>query len=353
MSLPVSDPGGRLPVHRLHDEEIERLLASGERKAELTALFGDKAYRELAALAKRADARRARGGPRVYVLPGLMGSRIGTRGRLLDDVLWLDPIEVAAGHLVRLALPRGARLVALGAMLLNALKLKLSLQIAGFDARFPRVRLATRRRGTRCGIERTDRSRRRARTCCWSGTAWAASWRACRARRRPRSHRAGRAARRAELRVVRARAGTARRVSDRTQAGGARPAARCGRFRTNHLPLAAVSLHELLPDPRLAPGPDLFDPAAWPDDALRPDRELLADAASARERWPGSGSTLPAHRRRAAGDCDPRRAEGHEFHYTIERNGDGTVPLVLAALPETLPTGTSRKSMAACRTTAR
>ena len=36
-----------------------------------------------------------------------MGSRIGTRGRLLDDVLWLDIVEVAAGHLTRLALPRG------------------------------------------------------------------------------------------------------------------------------------------------------------------------------------------------------------------------------------------------------
>ena len=79
--------------------------------------------------------RRAAAGPRVYVLPGLMGSRLGTRGVLLDDVLWVDLVEIAAGHLTRLALPRGAKLVALGAILLNALKLKLSLQIAGFDAR--------------------------------------------------------------------------------------------------------------------------------------------------------------------------------------------------------------------------
>ena len=133
MSVPES--ATRLPVHRLHDDEIERLLAKGERKAELTALFGDKAYRELSALARRAATRRAASGPRVYVLPGLMGSRLGTRGVLLDDVLWVDLVEIAAGHLTRLALPRGAKLVALGAILLNALKLKLSLQIAGFDAR--------------------------------------------------------------------------------------------------------------------------------------------------------------------------------------------------------------------------
>ena len=76
----VTDSGACLPVHRLQDEEIERLLASGERKAELTALFGEQAYRELSALARRAAAKRTRGGPHVYVLPGLMGSRIGSRG---------------------------------------------------------------------------------------------------------------------------------------------------------------------------------------------------------------------------------------------------------------------------------
>ena len=123
-----------LPVHRLHDEEVERLLAAGERRAELTALFGDRGYRELSALARRAAATRRADAARVYVLPGLMGSRIGSRGLLLDDVLWVDLIEIAAGHLTRLALPAGSRLVALGAMLLNTLKLKLSLRIAGFDA---------------------------------------------------------------------------------------------------------------------------------------------------------------------------------------------------------------------------
>jgi len=105
--LPLTDP------HRLHDEAIERLLASGEHRHELVALLGADGYRELSALARRAqEARRA--GPPVYVLPGLMGSRIGTRGKLLDDVIWLDLVEVAAGHLTRLALPRGARLAPLG-----------------------------------------------------------------------------------------------------------------------------------------------------------------------------------------------------------------------------------------------
>src|SRR3954470_6442050 len=113
--MPKTESGSPLPVHRLQDEEVERLLASGERKAELTAFFGDKAYRELSSLARRAAAKRPRGGPRVYVLPGLMGSRVGTRGVLLDDVVWVDIVEIAAGHLTRLALPGGSKLIALGA----------------------------------------------------------------------------------------------------------------------------------------------------------------------------------------------------------------------------------------------
>jgi len=83
------------PPHRLHDEAIEQLLASGERRRELVALFGEAGYRELSALARRAQQVR-RAGPVTYVLPGLMGSRIGTRGTLLDDVIWLDLVEVAA-----------------------------------------------------------------------------------------------------------------------------------------------------------------------------------------------------------------------------------------------------------------
>ena len=77
----------QLPLHRLHDEEVVRLLESGERRQELTGLLGADGYRELSTLAREAAASRHRGGQVVYVLPGLMGSRIGTRGRLLDDVI--------------------------------------------------------------------------------------------------------------------------------------------------------------------------------------------------------------------------------------------------------------------------
>ena len=166
----------------------------------------NKAYRELSALAKRAGAKRAAGGPRVYVLPGLMGSRLGTRGVLLDDVLWVDIIEIAAGHLTRLALPGGRRLVALGAILLNALKLKLSLKIAGFDAHLHaydwrssigvlaaelNARIAVGGRPARSAAGRPQHGRRRGARRARSSVAATASRASCNLARRTtaRSHR--------------------------------------------------------------------------------------------------------------------------------------------------------------------
>jgi len=321
-----------LPVHRLHDDEVEQLLASGERRAELRALFGDPAYRELSALARRAVATRVRTAGRVYVLPGLMGSRIGTRGQLLDDVLWLDLLEIAAGHLTRLALPRGARLTALGAMLINVLKLKLSLQIAGFDARLHAYdwRLSIGELASGLGARIAAEG---------SGTVMLVG------------HSMGGVVARAALgtgagpkitRVVQLGAPnagsfapvlalrgvypTVRKLAALDQRHDAEDLARIV-FRT--LP----SLHELLPDPSLAPGADLFDVQAWPDDALRPDPKLLAAAAASRARWPGADARC-CHVIGVRQETVTRATRNRkDFDYVVTREGDGTVPVVLAQLP--------------------
>ena len=88
----MTGPALALPVHRLHDEEVERLLAAGERRAELTALFGDKGYRELSALARRAAARRGPAGTRVS-LP--------CRGKLSHQGKTSDPPGGSAATLSR------------------------------------------------------------------------------------------------------------------------------------------------------------------------------------------------------------------------------------------------------------
>ena len=321
-----------LPLHRLHDEEVVRLLESGERRQELTGLLGAEGYRELSSLAREAAASRRRGGQVVYVLPGLMGSRIGTRGRLLDDVIWLDPIEVAAGHLTRLALPRGSRLSALGVMLLNALKLRLTLQIAGFDARFHAY--DWRRSVERLADEllaRIESDGVRSPMLVGHSMGGVVARVALAADR-------GRIARAVQLGApnsgsfapVLAMRGvypTVRKLAALDLRHDAEDLARIV-FRT--LP----SLHELLPDADLTDGANLFDSSEWPDDALRPDPELLADAASARRRWPASDPRclhVVGVRQETAVRAE-RRGRQFRFHYSDD--GDGTVPRVLAVMPE-------------------
>ena len=55
-------------------------------------------------MARQAAARGVRGGPRVLIVPGIMGSKIGRKRFIFDDVIWLDPIDVAAGNLAKLVL---------------------------------------------------------------------------------------------------------------------------------------------------------------------------------------------------------------------------------------------------------
>jgi len=322
-----------LPVHRLHDEEVERLLASGERRTELTALFGDKGYRELSALARRAAAKRRAGGTRVYVLPGLMGSRIGSRGLLLDDVLWVDLIEIAAGHLTRLALPAGSRLVALGAMLLNTLKLKLSLRIAGFDARLHpydwrasvseladalNQRIAADSDGSpvmlvghslgglvarlALGRQRTERITRVVQLGAPNHGSFA------------------------PVLALRGVYPTVRKLAAIDRRHTAEDLARIV-FRT--LP----ALHELLPDAALTGGPDLFDAKSWPDDSLRPDPQRLLAARRERERWPGSDDRCLVIAGVRQDTVTSLSSTGREFDFGLAPQGDGTVPLALAVRP--------------------
>jgi CHAT domain-containing protein len=90
---------------------------------------------ELARLARRAAG--MRGGPRLLILPGMMGSSIGRlRKGGGADVTWFDPFEIAQGQLVKLALPAGNRYWAVGILKFAYERLRLVLRIAGFDAVF-------------------------------------------------------------------------------------------------------------------------------------------------------------------------------------------------------------------------
>jgi hypothetical protein len=120
------------PYDRLALDEptLVHLLTASPPNPGLIEYFGAELHAELAALA-RATTRKRRAKPkrRVYVLPGIMGSQLGfVRGAPKpNDILWLDPIDIALGRLTDLELTPESRVVALGAMNYSYLKLTLSL----------------------------------------------------------------------------------------------------------------------------------------------------------------------------------------------------------------------------------
>ena len=127
------------PYDRLNwtDQELEHLLASGERRRELIAVFGSELYGELAALAQAASARAAEHGSRVWLVPGIMGSRLGRSrtGGAPPDTLWLDPIDIIAGRLTELTMRSNDQVRSLGIVHFSYLKLKLQLAAAGYAVR--------------------------------------------------------------------------------------------------------------------------------------------------------------------------------------------------------------------------
>ena len=73
----------------------------GENREALVSYFGDELYRQLRDLAGDLAGRRRGRGARVLILPGILGSTIGTRNGDVDT-LWLDPVSIAKGDLAKI-----------------------------------------------------------------------------------------------------------------------------------------------------------------------------------------------------------------------------------------------------------
>src|SRR5262247_843278 len=74
---------------------LEHALLTGESRGLLEDYFGPENYEELRDLSRDAATRSVRGGPRVLILPGIMGSTLGKKLlNAVEDVLWIDPAEI-------------------------------------------------------------------------------------------------------------------------------------------------------------------------------------------------------------------------------------------------------------------
>ena len=314
----------------LHEDQVVALLRSGAHAALLSMYFGDVEYRELSQLAKIAATRSNSRGKLVFVLPGIMGSRLGSVQRRTSSLLWLHPVAIAQGGLAQLALPGPKSLRALGVMLPGYLKLRLILEIAGFRPVFHpfdwRADLETLARALSRSIEKSGAKKVLVVAHSMGGLVARIALGQDRDQHIEKLVQLG-APNEGSFAPVQALRGaypTVRKIASLDHRHTAEALAKT-------VFLTLPGLYQMLPSV-LTPGePDLFDAAQWPhDDDLVPDTKMLARAHKVRSRMP-----------RADGRCavivgthqetvtSIKRGDGG-FEYSVRRDGDGTVPLARA-----------------------
>jgi pimeloyl-ACP methyl ester carboxylesterase len=327
------------------DDAVLAALVSGRHSQSLREYFGTLAYTQLSALAAAAKRARKPRGPRVLILPGIMGSKIGGAPRAATGgarsgrtprgafprVVWIDPLQMAAGRLTDLTLPRGKALRAVGVLLFSYAKLKLQLEIGGREARFhaydwrlgldelgaqlaarivadgqPVILVAHSMGGLVARMAARMLPKRWVRMLIMLGTPNEGSF--------------------ASVQALRGTYPFVRRMSRLDHEHSAEYLA-AKVFNT------FPGLYHMLPSRRLE-GIDLLDPRDWPADGPTPSARILGQVAAVRAALAPADSrmvhivgvnqeTVVGMRRTAAG-----------FEYVMTRNGDGTVPLPLAALPQ-------------------
>jgi len=312
--------------------ELERALERGTQRRELRAYLGAAEYDQLCTLAHAAARARPRAGlPKVYLLPGIMGSQLGRarpRGRPVD-LLWLDPSDVVQGRLAELRWGARRSLQTLGAIPYTYLPLKLRLRSAGFEVVLYDYDWRDDLRGVAAALAarlRADAAREIALI----------------------GHSMGGLLARAAMALASER--ITRLIGLGTPHEGAMPAVqalratypvvcRLAAIDTRHDAEALcrevfhsfTSIYQLLPD-RVGKL-DLLDPHCWPRHGVQPDaarllaaRDFRASLATPDERYV---SIIGTGQRTVTGLA--RR--GGQFHYEISAAGDGTVAATRATLP--------------------
>ncbi len=327
---------------RWSNAEIERALLTGQDAGVLEDYFGSRDYAELRDLAQRAGAQRARGGPKVLILPGITGSRLG-QVKLIEDTIWFDPLELAAGAITKLAVDSGVPIVPLGVILLYYLKLKLRLRAAGIDADYHaydwRLSLDTLGSGLANRI-RTDPELHGVSLVCHSMGGLVA---------RAAVATLGTAHNAKIARVVMlgtpnfgsfAAVQTMRGVSDTVRKLAFLDLRHDADELVSEVLAPMPGFCQLLPSPERYTAIDLFDPKQWPASGpqpapavLRQVPKVLAKLAPADDRF-----YLIAGVNRETITGLRKDDRSGEFVYELSLAGDGTVPLAFAEIPGTKAT---------------
>ncbi len=312
-------------------------LVHGRHRDSLSEFFGAAGYELLAPLARAAHKVKPRKGPRVLVVPGMMGSRLSdlsaarsprSHGRLL----WIDPQSIAGGRLRDLALPSRRPIRARGVLLTSYAKLKLSLSLAGFDARFFAY-------DWRLGIDEIGASLAAAIAAAGRPTVLVAHSMGALAARVAIKRLPKRLLRRLIMLGAPNRGSFAPVLALR----GTYPfVQKLSRLDLGHSPEELAGgifstfpgLYQMLPthhDSGL--GFDLLDPACWPREGTAPSPALLARVADARAGMAGPDERMVQVVGVNRQTVVSVHRTGAGFEYGSNNRGDGTVPLSLARLP--------------------
>lgn len=310
----------------LHEDQVVALLRSGAHAALLSAYFGETEYRELAQLAKIAATRSNGRGKLVFVLPGIMGSRLGSVRRQTSSLLWLHPVAIAQGGLSRLALPGPKSLRALGVMLPGYLKLRLTLEIAGFRPVFHpfdwRADLETLARALVRSIEKSGASKVMIVAHSMGGLVARIALAHDRGKRIQKLVQLGAPNHGsfAPVQALRAAYPTVRKIASLDHHNTAEHLART-------VFLTLPGLYQMLPSALSPDEPNLFDAAHWPQDDLAPDTKMLARAYKVRSRMPAPDERCAVIVGTNQETVIAAKLSDHGFEYSVRRDGDGTVPL--------------------------
>jgi len=314
---------------------MEHLLVSGEYERELAAYFGEREYRDLRELARRAAAQPlAEDAIRVFVVPGIMGSQLGIKREppLPHDILWLDPIDIQVGRLSSLHLSHSTPIVPLGVVLYSYLRLKLNLRASGFApilydydwrrgvdelgaALAERIRnepsdrimivahsmggLVSRAALTQPGMNNVER-------LVLLGTPNFGSF--------------------APLQALRGTYAVVRKISSLVNSGT--PETLAGKVFSSF-----PSLYHMLPSAQCNGCANLFDPAEWPRTGPKPDKALLRGARDIQSKLVQADERICVVVGVGQETVTAVVKRKDDFVYTITRHGDGTVPAVSAGLP--------------------
>jgi pimeloyl-ACP methyl ester carboxylesterase len=327
------------------DEEVLEALATGGHEASLREYFGAPAYAELSVLAaaakrsKKSRVRKPLRAHRVLILPGIMGSKLGgrprraagsKRRRRATEVLWIDPLQIAAGRLTALALPSKTPIRSMGVLLFSYARLRLKLEIEGYDVEFHGYdwRLGLEELGANLAARIAADARPVTLVAHSMGGLVARRAVAVLPKRLVRRLVMMGVPNEGSFAPVQALRGTypfVRNMStlDRKHSPEYLAENVFGTF---------PGLYHMLPSPHRVAGIDLTDPRSWPGDGPAPNPRLLAQVAASRAGLAAADSrmiqiigvnqeTVVSLSRTAGG-----------FRYAMNKNGDGTVPLALARL---------------------